>query len=660
MSATGSKERLRQRWSGFAAGTVAVLLVWALSLTPVGGLIDSKMFDFFTILSAPRVSRAPIVILAIDGPTFQELQLQWPFPRSVHGRLLQRLHADGAAAVGFDVVFAEPSSPAEDLAFAQAIASSGPVVLAASRERLDHGNATIWIDAQPIGPLLAAGGIPGDIGVQPDEDFVVRRNLGGRGSMAAQLAGHARVPLSVPERAADLIEYLGPHGTIDTRSYYQAVLPGLLPQGFFRDKFVLIGRTTQTAAELRSARAHTFNSPFALADPGEQLFPGVEIHATLLANRLSGGGFLTVGPGWGLALVAVLCAMLALANAKGHPAATAGFTAAMAAGVVTLSWLLFTLQKWWLPPVFPVVALAAFSTSRGAVNHLAERRRALRMRSLFSQYVPSAVVARLVEHPELMALGGEARDVTLMFTDLSSFTAMSEQLSAEQTVDLLSAYFETMTAIIHRHQGTVDKFIGDGIMAFWGAPLADAAHAEHAVRAAIEMQAAMAGLVRDLQSRGLPPIAMRIGMHSGRAVIGNVGSSSRFSYTAVGDAVNLAARLEGANKAFGTGILLSDSTAAQLPAELPLRVLDEVVVKGKTEPVRVFTPCCDTALCEHSTAALEAFRARRWDESEARLRDVLALQPADPAALRLLERIGHAHGLPAGAPWSAAVALDKL
>jgi len=186
------------------------------------------------------------------------------------------------------------------------------------------------------------------------------------------------------------------------------------------------------------------------------------------------------------------------------------------------------------------------------------------------------------------------------------------------------------------------------------------AHAEHAVRAAIAMQQAMEPLVARLHARGLPGIHMRIGLHTGRVVVGNVGSTQRFSYTAIGDAVNLAARLEGANKAFGTGILLSEATVVQLPDSIPVRALDDVIVKGKTEPVRVYTPCDDTELCRLTRAALDAFHARAWDAAEGHLQAWLARLPGDLAARRLLGRITEARKLAPGDPWSAAVALDKL
>jgi adenylate cyclase len=177
----------------------------------------------------------------------------------------------------------------------------------------------------------------------------------------------------------------------------------------------------------------------------------------------------------------------------------------------------------------------------------------------------------------------------LLFCDLADFTTISERLPPEQVVALLTDYFGTMTAVIHRFHGTVDKYIGDGIMAFWGAPLPDDAHAQHGVEAAIAMRDAFAGLARRWNRPGLPKLALRIGIHTGMVIVGNVGSSTRFAYTAIGDAVNIAARLEGENKKYGTTILMSGDTARALPASLRTRAVDTVLVKGKSVPVEIFT-----------------------------------------------------------------------
>lgn len=649
-------------WWPLAACLFALLLVGAATFTRTWHALEFKTFDVLTALAAPQRSTLPVVILAIDEPTFQELQQPWPFPRSLHAALLQRLHADGAAAVGFDVVFAEPSTEPEDAALDRAIAGAGPVVLAATREKIDSSNAALWLDVLPLQRFLDAGADAGDAGVEPDDDFVVRRAPVARESFAlrlAQRAAEARGQQRPALRPFDWIGYRGARGTFDTRSYYQALEPGLLPAGFFKNKIVLVGRSARTATELTRSQADLFNSPFGTAG-GERLFPGVELQATLVDNYLTGGGLRSVHESWTLALVLLVLPVLLWGNRRLPLAGAAVLAAALVGGVALGSWWLFARFQLWWPPLLPAAATAAIYGAAALAGYAAVRQRARQTRAMFAQYVPPAVVERLIAQPELMRLGGESREVTLMFTDLASFTTLSEQLSADQTVEVLTAYFNAMTPIVHATGGTLDKFIGDAVMAFWGAPLDDAQHAEHAVAAAIAMQQAMQALVAGLAARGLPPIHMRIGLHTGRVVVGNVGSDQRFSYTAIGDAVNLAARLEGANKAFGTGILLSAATAAQLPPTVALRALDDVIVKGKTEPVRVFTPCDDATVREASIAALVAFHARDWPGAEAQLARVLERLPGDLAATRLRERVAEARALPTDAPWFPAVALDKL
>src|SRR6478735_12554697 len=175
MRAIDSERVLKQPAIAFGAGLLAVVLVVAASFNRAWEAVEWKVFDLFTSISAPGTSRAPIVILAIDEPTFQELRLQYPFPRSLHARLVERVRADGALAVGFDIVFAEPSQPAEDAAFADAIARSGNVVLASAQERIANANYELWTQVPPLPELVAAGAVPGDISVQPEDDYVVRR-----------------------------------------------------------------------------------------------------------------------------------------------------------------------------------------------------------------------------------------------------------------------------------------------------------------------------------------------------------------------------------------------------------------------------------------------------------------------------------------------------
>lgn len=647
-------------WTALAAALLALALLWAVSFTRVWHALEFKSFDLLTSVTAPGPSPHPIVILAIDEPTFQQLGQSWPFPRSMHAQLLDRLREDGAAAVGFDVLFSEASREEEDAALARAVArfnrEAGPVVLASARERADNANADLWVQVLPLERLRAAGAQVGEAMVQPDDDFVVRRasvHAGSFSTRMAALAGAAEV-----DETQEYVVYRGPRGTFDTRSYYQALLPGMLPPGFFKDKIVLVGRSALSAVELSRSQADLFNSPFA-ALGGERLIPGVELQATLIDNQLSGIGLRGVPEEWSLALVAGVCALMLLVGSRLHPGAAAALAVALAAGVALASALLFARGQW-LAPLFPMAAVLAVWGAMALVAYAATRRHARLTRAMFAQYVPPTVVERLVAQPHLLRLGGEAREVTLMFTDLEGFTTLSEQLSAEQTVELLTLYFNTMTPLIHATGGTVDKFIGDAVMAFWGAPLDDPRHAEHAVRSALAMHQATEALSERLRERGLPPVHMRIGLHTGRVVVGNVGSEQRFSYTAIGDAVNLAARLEGANKAFGTHILVSGSTAERLPPDLPLRALDDVIVKGRSEPVRVFTPCEDAQVCALSRDALEHFHARAWDEAQAHLQALVRLLPGDLAAARLLARLEQARRQSPATGWQPAVALDKL
>ena len=660
--ATAFNQTTRLRAAVVLAGLVALALVWLAATTRPWQGAENRVFDLFTAATAPRKVDIPVVILAIDEPTFAQLQVQWPFPRHLHAQVLDRLRADGALAVGFDIVFAEPSQAADDAAFAASLRGGLPVVLAASREVTKSSNGSLFSDVLPLGMFLDSGAIAGQIQVMPDDDFVVRRHVRHDDSFSARLVALMQEPKAANafNGGTYLLEYAGPRATFDTRSYYQALEPDLLPKGFFKGKVVLIGRSVRTAVELVGSQSDMFNSPFAVVDGEDRLIPGIEVQANLISNQWAGGGLEPLDSVAELVLVLALLAVLGLVGMRASPAATAALAATMVLGIWLLAYGLFQAQKMWLAPLLPTLAVIAVYGSALLLGYATSRRRAMQVRMMFSQYVPEAVVARLVEQPHLLKLGGEARELTVMFTDLANFTAMSERLTAEATVEVLTDYFNAMTTIIHAHGGTVDKFIGDAVMAFWGAPLDDPRHAEHAVRAATAMQRAMDQLVGDLTRRGLPSIAMRIGVNSGRAVVGNIGSESRFSYSVIGDAVNLAARLEGANKAFGTGVLLSETTAQQLPPDIALRLLDKVVVKGKSASIAVYTPCADAEVARRSREAVEAFYRAALDVSESAFRSLLLVRPEDPASLRFLDRIALARASGAANQSPEPLSLDKL
>jgi adenylate cyclase len=301
---------------------------------------------------------------------------------------------------------------------------------------------------------------------------------------------------------------------------------------------------------------------------------------------------------------------------------------------------------WWTDPLPPGIALGMSFSLAAAYSYATEGRQKRYIRGMFGQYMSESVINHLLEHPEKLKLGGERRHVTLFFSDLAGFTTISERLDAEAVVGLLNEYLSLMTQIIMDAGGAVDKFEGDAIMAFWGAPLDQADQAVRACRAALGQRAALTELNRRFAQLGLPELGMRIGLHTGEAIVGNLGSQKRFDYTVIGDTVNLASRLEGLNKFYGTAIMASEVTAAECGPEIEFRELDLVAVKGRAAPVRVFEVLALKGALAPETArlraefapALELYRQGGVDQAVALFQAALAAAPADGPSQTFLAR----------------------
>jgi adenylate cyclase len=395
------------------------------------------------------------------------------------------------------------------------------------------------------------------------------------------------------------------------------------------------------------------------ASPVSAIYPGVEVHATLLDNLLR-GDFLRPAPSWALwAGMLVLCAAMVLVVLffSGLAATLTGF-AALALAYLGLVIGAFHFG-WWADPVLPGVALGLSFTLAAAFSYATEGRQKLYIRRMFGQYMSETVINHLLEHPEKLQLGGERRRVTLFFSDLAGFTTISERLSAETVVSLLNDYLSRMTEIILNEAGTVDKFEGDAIMAFWGAPLDQADQAARACRAALRQQAALRDLNRGFAGLDLPPLSMRIGLHTGDAIVGNLGSAKRFDYTVIGDTVNLASRLEGVNKFYGSYIMASETTVAECTGVVEFRELDLVAVKGKEQAVRVFEVLGLTGELEPElirrrqdfAQALELYRQRRFPEAGAEFEAILTENPADGPARVYRDRCRRFQEAPPPAGW---------
>jgi adenylate cyclase len=333
---------------------------------------------------------------------------------------------------------------------------------------------------------------------------------------------------------------------------------------------------------------------------------------------------------------------------------------ALAATAGALSGYLFAQQRLWMWVATPVAVAVLCYLAYGAAAYMVALRRKQELQRAFSLYVAPEVVEQIVADPRKLELGGEQREITVLFTDLAGFTKLTEKHPPPVVQQVLFKHFTAMTRIVKAHRGTVVQFIGDAVMAFWGAPLDDPDHALHAVEAAIEMQREMDRIRLELRAQGLPEIHMRIGVNTCEAIVGNMGSRERLAYTAMGDGVNEASRLEGANKFWNTPILLSGATAAKLGGRIPLRRVDRIRVSGKTEPADVYTPCDDAGLNTRTAAAFEAYLTSDWDAAAAGYRGLLESNADDGVARRLLERIEAWRLAPGNATPREGVALDKF
>ncbi len=654
----------RGRRYAFLSVLIAWVIATGLLFVPAWQLVEERVFDFLSIATASGKTQLPITIVGIDEASFAQLGIRWPWPRDMHARLIEKLHQSGAAVIAFDVIFSESATPVEDQAFAAAISKAGNVVLAADHSYHETAFTRQWMRTDPLPEFTKAGAAAGMATTPLSGDAVARKFTQDDDAFWRETIrtfmkvrpGTVEMP-SIPPDAR--IRYLGPAHTFPYVSYYQVLHgdPNISPD-FFADQIVLIGRDVRASPEL-GAQSDTFATPFLLSS--KLLTPGVEIHATMIENAMMGQAIEPASNRQNLALLSLIMAITWLSLLAWHPVRSAALILILVAGCIGMSIWLFKAQNLWVatatPALSPIWAMIIMAT----LSYYTERKRAKEIRGAFSLYVASEVVDEIVAHPERLKLGGERRELSIMFCDLAGFTTISEQLPTREVAHIINLYLDEMTNIIMVNKGTVVSFMGDGIMAFWGAPLDDEQHAIHATHAAIAMQEAMPKLQLDFVKHGTTaPVGLRIGVHTGHAIVGNMGSSLRFSYTALGDTVNLSARLEGVNKAYGTGILVSADTAAGIGASIALRRVDHVRVKGKESPIGIFTPCSDPDLIETTDAAWQAYINQEWDRAEEIWSQIATRLPYDTLAKVFFERILAYRINPPPTDWDGSVPLEKM
>ncbi len=587
---------------GLGAGVLALALWFAHGLD---GLENTTWAWRVQTLAHPAPTTDRVVLILLDQASLnwgeQENGLPWPWPREVYVPVLDFCRRAGVAATAFDVLFTEPSAygVADDEALGEAITRNGNFV-GARFLKLDP-TGVVGSD-EPIPEVATSAQWLANVSAIPDADGIFRRTylsrlwqgervpaLGLAAWMASQnllLADldSALATRSLPLDKPALLRYRGPVGTFTTFSaaaIIQSELrleegeqPSLEPD-LLRDKIVLLGFSAPGLLDLRPT-------------PVSRVSPGVMIHATMLDNLLN-RDFMRLAPGWvvltGTLLLALFAGWLAVVI---HGARFVVLAAVLLLLLpLALGFGLYGPGWWW--PVVPATLAVALAVFGGVVrNYAVEGHQKRFIKQAFKHYLSPAVIQKIMNDPGALKLGGERRELTIMFSDLQGFTSLSEGMEPEALTTLLNDYLTDMTDIILDEGGTLDKYEGDAIMAFWNAPLDQNDHAARACRAAVRCQRKLAARAQEFQARCGQPLFARIGIHTGPVIVGNMGSRQRFDYTVLGDAANLASRLEGANKAFGTAVMISEATLTHAGEDFLARPLGPVRVIGRAEPVEVF------------------------------------------------------------------------
>jgi adenylate cyclase len=647
-------KRLNSRGFSVLLSALSVLFVLTLyySQNPFLEAFEARTYDLrFREMRGAIPLEPSIALITIDDKSIAELG-RYPWTRSQYARLLERLKAAQAKAVLFDAFFPEREDMVNDQAFSAAMQKSGNVTLAQLFEYGPDGQVKGVTRSLPEFERAAASA--GQINLFPDEDGVNRRvpllieadgklhpSLGMTAAMMALgvkdfsaesfdvVVGDRHIPVS--GGYAMWINYTGPPGGYPRYSFTD-VVHGRVPSEALKGKVLFVGATALGVYDMRVTPFHGNT-------------PGVEIHATVADNIIS-NRFIEQGAPEALLdmLFIVLMGLTAYfltTRLKLYGAIPA--TGLLLAGYIWFSYEMFVGGQW-LNIIYPTLAAVLELLVGGSFRYLVLERSAREMRSMFSSYLSPKLVARLERDPDAAKIGGDTKDVTVLFTDIKGFTTFSESHPPQVVVSRLNEYLGEMVKIIEQHDGTIDKFIGDAVMAYWGAPLTQPNHARLAIECVVAMATRMGQLQDKWEAEGVEPFAIRGGLHSGEVVAGNVGfAGKKMEYTVIGDTVNLASRLEGTAKYYGINYLVGEETRMLAPDACPYRELDKIRVVGKHFPVTIYEPqvgpnALSTEQLARFDAGLGLYRQRDWASAQSEFSALLAERPEDKPSQLYVER----------------------
>lgn len=723
-------ERLRRHWLRIVIGVVLAspFVMHAAGMIDWGVLrtLEYFAYDARLTLTLPETVDRRIVIVDVDEKSLAE-EGRWPWPRSRMAQLVNLLFDEyRVSVVGFDMVFAERERFDAFEGLEQMLRSGGEEALAdrvASLTPRSDRQFAASLEGRPVAlgyyfsgnanttgrlpePYLPsviadsldisapqAGGYGANLPVLQEaaerggffdnplsgEDGVFRRaptlqsykgDLYESLSLAvAQLylgqpmslgennewlyIGDHSVPLD--ENMAALVPYRGRQGSFPYVSATDVLHRSVADPSVLEDAIVLVGTTAPGLYDLRNT-------------PVQKVYPGVEVHANLISGVLD-SRFLN-RPSYmrgaellaGAALATVLAVALPVLGAVGGAVLGVG-ALVLLVGTNLYLWVEYGLVASVAPAVLMILSLFLFNVAYGFIAE-SRSRRALARR--FGQYVPPELVEQMSADPDQYSMKGDRREMSVLFSDVRGFSHLAENMDPEQLSALMNELLTALTRVIHEQRGTIDKYMGDAVMAFWGAPLHDPRHAANAVAAALRMVEAVDRVTRDFEARGWPGIRMGIGINSGPMNVGDMGSEFRMAYTVLGDSVNVGSRLEGLTRMYGVDIVVSESTARQAP-EFVYRLLDRVRVKGRDTPLDIYEPLGSESQTSGATRdeldrynqGLELYRDRRWREAESAF-DSLIERYGERTLYRIyIERIRHYAADPPPAAWDGVFDLHR-
>jgi len=699
---------LKNRLSPFSKVLFALIVAIVLSLPQVAEMgesllkrLENRSIDYRFLIRGPDryTLDTPIVIVFIDDPSAMAYGYRSPTPRLLLADLVNQLYDKGAAVIGIDVLLDRSyedvgegffGTPGADMAVSQGILAAANRALAAALSRAGDRVVLVknfYIPVDGVAPVIRSDILP-EFARTTHEGYSISKSEGDdfhRWTSIYPFPGGHRAfsetiyrlftgrPFDIPERLRlspgdpwMLMDFPGPPTRLERMDHnFEAFAAGevaILPEALFKDKIVLVGSAVEDLGDV-------FLTPFSTQKNGYLTSFGVELQAITLSMLLQDRFIFEPTDVQKFFFQAGFFTLAALLFLFPRPIMALAMLPVCMLGWAASGAFAFFRYDLLIPIAFPAMSFGIVFMVCQAVIQLTEQRYSRFLRNAFQQYLPPQLLDKLVSSEGEISLGGERHELSVFFSDLANFTSISERLDPEKLIDFLHIYFEEMTRILFRQRGTLDKYIGDAVMAFFGAPEPQETHAVRACNTALLMQRRLDEL------NAVPPpnwveVHVRMGINTAEVFVGNMGSNTRFNYTVMGDGVNLAARLEGVNKLFGTRILISESTLARIRSDPAAaerffaREVGRFIVKGKKKPVAVFdlmaftddaTPDQEEIKGRYE-AALAAFYDGDFDTSRAEF-EALWKEKSDKASEFMILQLDYLRENPPGEDWKGDIPL---